>query len=602
VTEANELSQRLVAILAADVAGYSRLMAEDERATVAALDAARALFRSQIEGNRGRVVDMAGDSILAVFQTATGAVAASLAIQRDLAACDSALPIAQRMRFRIGVHLGDVFEKTDGSVYGDGVNIAARLQLLAEAGGVSVSEAVRDATRGKVPASFVDRGAQHVKNIPHPVRSFAVQASSDATGAASAATKSGLSLPERPSIAVLPFANMSGDPEQDYFADGMVEDLTTALARMGLFFVIARNSSFVYKGRAVDIKQVGRELGVRYVLEGSVRRSGDRVRIAGQLISAETGYHIWADRFEGALEDVFGLQDRITEGIVSAMEPNVRRAEIERARVKSTSNLGAYDLLLRSLPGLLTPGTSRASKDESLSLIRRALEMDPRYALAKALGALACMGRVYEGFGTADDVRAGLRYADEALSDRDDDAMVLSLAGGAIGGLGYRVMGFRVLGFRHDEAIRAVERALQLSPDLLPVQLNAGVVRLLIGEGDTALKHFERVMRFSPLDPSTGAFVTYVGMAHLASGRLEEALAAAQRAIQESPTFVIAHQLYVVALGRLGRVEEAKLAARRLLDLAPGFTVSRFLSVSPIKDAERRNRSADIFRAAGIPK
>ena len=291
---------------------------------------------------------------------------------------------------------------------------------------------------------------------------------------------------------------------------------------MGLFFVIARNSSFVYKGRAVDIKQVGRELGVRYVLEGSVRRSGDRVRIAGQLISAETGYHIWADRFEGALEDVFDLQDRITEGIVSAMEPNVRRAEIERARVKSTSNLGAYDLLLRSLPGLLTPGTSRASKDESLSLIRRALEMDPRYALAKALGALACMGRVYEGFGTADDVKAGLRYADEALSERDDDAMVLSLAGGAIGGLGYRALGFRVLGFRHDEAIaRRRTRAATES------RSSAGAIECRgRTTPDRRRRHSAQAFRaghaFQSSRPVNGAFVTYVGMAHLASGRLEE--------------------------------------------------------------------------------
>jgi adenylate cyclase len=600
VTEADEFRQRLAAILAADVAGYSRLMAADERATVATLDSARAVFRNQIEANQGRVIDMAGDSVLAVFQTAVGAVAAALAIQRDLDASNSSVPDHRRMRFRIGVHLGDVIEKTDGSVYGDGVNIAARLQTLAEIGGLTVSDAVRGAVRGKVLASFVDQGEQDVKNIPDPVRSFAVRANDSATESAGAAIELHLSPHERPSIAVLPFANMSGDPGQDYFADGMVEDITTALARSGLFFVIARNSSFVYKGKAVDIKQVGRELGVRYVLEGSVQKSGSRVRIAGQLINAQDGHHVWAERFEGTLEDVFAFQDRVTEGVLSAIEPNLRRAEVERVRVKPTSNLRAYDLLLRSLPGLM-PGTTRAAKDEALSFIHRALEMDPHYSLAKAFGAFACMGRITEGFGTAEDVKAGLRYAEEALSDGADDPMVLSFAGGAIGSLGYRVLGLRVLGFQYDRAQRAVERALQLSPNLLVVQLNAGVVRLLLGEGDAALDHFERVMRFSPLDPATGAFVSYCGAAHLTAGRNQEGLTAAQRAIQENPDFVLAHRLHVLALGYLGRTVEAKLAARRLLELAPGFTVSLYERTSPIKDPERRRRSAEIYRAAGVP-
>jgi adenylate cyclase len=452
-----------------------------------------------------------------------------------------------------------------------------------------------------VTATFVDQGEQQVKNIPNPVRAFAVRTDGSTAAPAMASTRPAPSLPDRASLAVLPFSNLSGDPEQDYFADGMVEDIITALARMGGFFVVARNSSFVYKGKAVDIKQVGRELGVRYVLEGSVRKSGNRVRITGQLIEVENGHHVWAERFEGTLEDVFELQDRITESIVLAIEPSMRRAEIERVRVKPTSSLQAYDLLLRALPGL-SPGSTKAGKDETLAFIRRAIEMDPRYALAKALGAFACLQRLVDGYGDAEDVKAGLRYADEALSEKSDDPTVLSFAGLALGSLGYRALGFRVLGFRYAEAERAIDRALSLSPNLLMVQFCAGMVRSIVGKGEAAVGHFERAMRISPLDPGLGAFIVGTGLAHLVSGRYDEALAAAHRAVQENPNFASSHRLMLMALGYLGRIEEAKLAAQRMLELAPDFTVSRYLNVSPFKDAEVRKRNAEIYLAAGVPK
>jgi len=378
--------QRLAAILAADVAGYSRLMAGDERATVAALDSARAVFRGHIDAHQGRVIDMAGDSVLAVFDTATGAVAAALAVQDGLAAMAQAVSEDRRMRFRIGVHLGDIMEKPDGTVYGDGVNIAARLEGLAEPGGITVSDSVQGAVRGKVAASFIDQGEQQVKNIAHPVRAFRVDAENSAPRIS--ASHPELALPAKPSIAglpsiaVLPFANMSGDPEQEYFADGIVEDIITALARIQLFFVIARNSSFTYKGKAVDIKQVGRELGVRYVLEGSIRKAGNRVRITGQLIEAENGSHVWADRFEGTLDDIFDLQDRITESVVGAIEPSIRRAEIDRVRLRPTNSLDAYDLCLRAVQNL-RPGASRSALDEALGFLRRAIDLDPTFSLAK---------------------------------------------------------------------------------------------------------------------------------------------------------------------------------------------------------------------------
>ena len=597
-----EFKQRLAAILAADVAGYSRLMAGDDRATVAALDAGRAIFRAHIDANQGRVIDMAGDSVLAVFDTATGAVSAALAVQRELTSLVAGTPEERQMRFRIGVHLGDVIEKADGTIYGDGVNIAARLEGLAEPGGISVSESIHVAVRGKVTASFVDQGEQTVKNIPHPVRAYAVSADGGVCAPAAAPIRPPPPpLPDLPSLAVLPFTNMSGDPEQDYFADGMVEDIITALARMGAFFVIARNSSFVYQGKAVDIKQVGRELGVRYVLEGSVRKSGNRVRITGQLIEAENGHHVWAERFDGTLEDVFELQDRITESIVSAIQPSMLRAEIERARVKPTSNLQAYDLLMRALPGLM-PDSTKAGLDEARSFIRQAIEKDPRYAHAKAAGAFECVRRLMDGYGDAEDVKAGLRYADAALAERDDDPTTLSYAGLALGSLGYRALGFRVLGFRYDDARRAIDRALSLSPNLLSVQMCAGLVKAFVGEGDAAVEHFERAMRISPRDPGISAFIAGAGVGHAISGRYEEALAAAQRAVQQSPNFGSGHRLMVVALGYLGRLDEAKLAAQRMLEVAPEFTVSRYLSVSPYQDAEFRKKGAEIYLAAGLPK
>jgi adenylate cyclase len=400
---------------------------------------------------------------------------------------------------------------------------------------------------------------------------------------------------------VLPFANLTRDPEQEYFADGMVEDITTALARTGQFFVIARNSSFVYKGRAVDVKQVGRELGVRYVLEGSVRKAGSRIRISGQLIEAESGRHLWADRFEGALEDVFDLQDRITESVVWAIAPSVRRAEIERSRVKPTSSLQAYDLVLRALPGIL-PGASKAQKDETSLLVDRALKLDARYSLAKAYGACACMHRVIDGQGDAEDVKTGLRLAEEALADHRDDPMTLAYAALTLGTLGYRVRGVTVMGFRYDEALGAINRALSLTTNLATVTFAAGMVRLWVGDGDAAIAHFERTMRLSPLDPVMGAYITGMALAHIVCGRYQEGLAEAEQAIRENPNYAFAHRARTVALAYLGRIDEAKVAAARMLEVAPEFTVSLFLSVIPIRDPKRRKKMAGLLRAAGVPK
>ena len=410
-----------------------------------------------------------------------------------------------------------------------------------------------------------------------------------------------LALPNIPSIAVLPFENLSGDPSQDYFADGMVEDIITALARMKAFFVIARNSTFVYKGRAVDIKRVGRELGVRYVLEGSVRKSGGHLRITGQLIDASDGHHVWADRFDGGLDDIFALQDKITDCIVEALEPSIRRAEFERTRSLPTSNVQAYDLGWRAL-AKLKPNTTRTDNDEALSLVARAVQLDPNFAQVKALGALACVARIMEGYGDAGDVKTGLRYAEQALAEDTDDPTVLSQAGLALATLGFRALGVRVLGFRYDEATRAIERTLELSPNLIAVQYCAATLRLYLSDSDASIEHWERCARISPLDPVKVMFTAGVGAAHMLAGRYEQALVAAQRVVQESPSYAIGHRLMVANLGFLDRMDEARMAARRMLELIPGFTVFKYQSVAPYQSAEFRKKSAAIYRAAGVPR
>ncbi|WP_321573477.1 adenylate/guanylate cyclase domain-containing protein, partial [Geminicoccus flavidas] len=371
------LERRLAAILAADVAGYSRLMERDEVGTFGRLKRLRQeLVEPVLARHGGRVVDLKGDGAIIEFGSAVDAVEAAVAVQQAMGEQDPDLPEEQRIRYRIGINLGDVIVE-DGTIYGDGVNVAARIEALCEPGGVWLSRSVYNAVRGKLALPLVPTGLHRLKNISEPVEMFRV-----ALGPGPAAT---LPLPDKPSIAVLPFTNMSGDPEQDYFADGLVEDITTALSRVRSFFVIARNSSFTYKNRTVDVRQVSRELGVRYVLEGSIRKSGARVRIVGQLIDATTGHHVWADRFDGDLSDIFDLQDRITESVVGAVEPSIRLEEIRQARTKPTEYITAYDLYLRALPGFYSMTAEGFA--EVRRLTNEALSIDPGFTLPKALGA-----------------------------------------------------------------------------------------------------------------------------------------------------------------------------------------------------------------------
>src|SRR5262245_8371057 len=368
-----KLEHRLAAIMATDVAGYSRLMQSDEAGALATLAAIRAATQNQIVQHRGRIANTAGDSVLAEFGSAVEAVSCAMALQQELSTYDQ----GESLQVRIGIHLGDVVDKS-GDLFGTAVNVAARLESIAEPGGIIVSAAVRDAIAGKLAVSFTDLGLQALKNIEDPVRAYALSPKAASTGVPR--TRDELPLPNKPSIAVLPFDNLSGDREQEYFADGMVEEIITALSRFRGLFVIARNSSFAYKGRAVDVKQVGKELGVRYILEGSVRKAGSRVRIAGQLIDTSTGVHLWAERFDGGLDDIFDLQDQVTSSVVGAIAPRLEQAEIERTKGKPTENLDAYDYYLRGLAGVHK--WTNESLTEALSNFYRATELDPGFAAA----------------------------------------------------------------------------------------------------------------------------------------------------------------------------------------------------------------------------
>ena len=571
--------QRLAAILAADVAGYSRLMAGDERATLAALDSARGIFREHIETHQGRVIDMAGDSVLAVFDTATGAVAAALAVQEGLVAMAAAVPEDRQMRFRIGVHLGDVMEKTDGTVYGDGVNIAARLEGLAEPGGITVSDAVQGAVRGRVSATFADQGEQQVKNIVHTVHAYRlVKAQREAVTSASS---------EKPSIAVLPFANMSGDPEQEYFADGISEDILTGLSKLRWFFVIARNSSFTYKGKAVDVKRVARELGVRYVLEGSVRKGGNRVRITTQLIDASTGNHIWADRYDGDLTDVFALQDEITKKVVAAIEPKLLEAEGIRSQNRSPEDLGAWDMVIQanSLFWRLTKGEGEAA----IAILQRAVERYPNYAPAHSMLAFDLLLSGYIGWALMEPQllqAASLAARAEELDHGDPWAHLA---------LGYVAFVRR----RTSAAAAEFQRALALNPNFAAAHGYLGWALAFDGQSEQAIAHLKEAIRMSPHDPQNAIFNTGLAIAHYLAGRYAEAVEYGRETLQQRSAFTAGHRIYCASLAQNGQIDEAREALARLKERHPDLSIAWIESNVPYTAAPMA-KFVEGMRKAGL--
>jgi adenylate cyclase len=580
------MKQRLAAILEADVVGFSRLMTSDERATVQALDAARTTFRREIEARSGRVIDMAGDSVLAVFDTATGAVSTAIAVQSAFEAANAGVPEARRMRFRIGVHLGDIFEKPDGTVYGDGVNVAARLQAVADPGGIMVSQAVRGAVQNRVPAQFEDRGVPVMKNIADPVQAYAV-----VQGLTQPAADGGprLALPDKPSVAVLPFTNMSGDAEQEYFADGMAEEITNALSHCSSLFVIARNSSFGYKGRAVPPRQIGQELGVRYVLQGSVRRSAQRLRFTAQLIDTTSGINIWSDRFDGVMGDVLELQDRITESVVAAIEPQLQLAEIERLKHKPVANLDAYDLLLRAQK--LEYECTDHSLRQALELLQKALYIDPRYAAAMALSAYCYAER--RNLGWAEDLEAeaakGVGLARNALDLANDDANVLWMVAYAT----WRLAGDM------PQARELAYRSLLLNPNSAIAMALAGWIESNLANPSKALDLLRRAERLSPRDPRGWFIVSGLAFTHLACGQYEEAVSVARKALLQNPRFAV-RRVLAAALGKLGREAEAAAEVKELLKIDPKLSVSDLRTRLMFMDAKIWENYADGLRRAGL--
>ncbi len=543
------VERKLAAIFAADIAGYSRLMGLDEAGTLARLKARREIMDRQIAAHRGRIFNTAGDSVVADFVSAVDAVQCAVAVQEALAKENAGMAESEAMRFRIGIHVGDVIVEGT-NLFGDAVNIAARLEAVAEPGGICVSATVRDQIGSKLPVGFIDLGEQQVKNIAQPVRVHRVQGKPTATEGATVAPP--LPLPDKPSIAVLPFANMSGDAEQEYFADGMVEEIITALSRIRWLFVIARNSTFTYKGQAVDVKQVGRELGVRYVLEGSVRKAGGRVRITGQLIDAEIGAHLWADRFDGSLEDVFDLQDQIAISVAGIIEPTLEAGEISRSRRRPTNDLTAYDLYLRALPVVLTFSLNERVL-AAMPPLEEAIKRDPRYGLALSLAAVAYTQLFDWGHHRDDSRRKGIERAHQALEAAGDDPDVLVNAAFALSFLGEDI----------GTQIALIEKALALNPSFARGWATSGPLRIWAGQHDLAIEHTERSLRLNPR-AHIGPQFWVLGIAHFFLRRFDEAAGLMPRAIQQRPAWPWPYRGLAACYAHMGRLAEAREVIAKL--------------------------------------
>jgi adenylate cyclase len=583
-------TRRLAAILAADVAGYSRLMGADEEGTLERLKVLRReLADPKIKEHRGRIVKTTGDGLLVEFQSVVDAVRCAVDVQREMAQRNIDIPAERRIEFRIGINLGDII-RDRGDIFGDGVNVAARLEALAEPGGICVSRVVRDQVRDKLDFSFEDRGEQQVKNIARPIRAFNVKVAGEAAPPApESPSRSALPLPDKPSIAVLPFTNMSGDPEQEYFADGMVEDIITGLSRIKWLFVIARNSTFVYKGKAIDIKQVGRELGVRYLLEGSVRKAGNQVRVTGQLIDTASAAHVWAQRYDRALDDIFALQDELTMSVVGAIEPTLRQAEIERARRKRPDSFDAYDLYLRALPFAFTAMPEFV--DQALPLLEQAVAIEPDYASAHAYIAWCNEIRHLRGGLHAESRVEGLRHARLAIATGGDDATALAVSGFVVG----------ILEQDYQTAFNAFDRAMALSPSSAQAFGFSSCIRAWAGDSRTSIEHAETAIRLSPFDPLIYFPYTGAAYAHFFASDFEEAITAAGLAAQANPRFSIPCVLQAAAWASLGRTDEAEASAQRLLSLEPTFSVGSFIAVK-FTSPERLGMLAKALRLAGLPE
>ena len=588
------VSRKLTAILYADVAGYSRLTGGDELGTHRRVMGTLDFAAGRIRESGGTVLRYAGDAILAEFKSVVAAAGASVDIQRELLTRNRELPAEQRIALRIGINIGEVLEDRD-EIFGDGVNVAARLEAAAPPGGICVSAVVHDQIFGKVEVEFEDGGMQELKNIARPVHVYTWHpgaTSSTPVDEAAAPTSTGdLTLPDKPSIAVLPFDNLSTDPEQGYFADGITEDVITELSKFRSLFVIARNSAFAFKGQSVEVKEVSQKLGVRYVVEGSVRRSGNRVRITAQLIDAVDDSHLWAERYDRELEDIFAVQDEVTNAIVSTIEPQLASTERQRARRKPPESLGAWECFQRGLWHLYQ--YDRDDLVESTRLLARAIEMDPTFSSAHAGLALALYYQVILGF--AEDRMAAMAHALQAgktavrLDENDPFAHV---------SLGRAFTIHR----DHRAAIEQCDIAISLTPSFASAHFGRGHSLWMSGRAEDAIVSLDEAMRLSPRDPIMWAFMASKAIALIMLGRCEEALEWANRAQRQPTTALWAFLPEVSALASIGRVDEARAALDRARELKREVSVQFVDQVLPITDTKYRNLFIGGLVEAGMPE
>ena len=584
------VQRRLAAILAADVAGYSRLMGEDEEGTLAALTAHRTqLIEPCIAEHRGRVVKTTGDGLLAEFASVVDAVRCAVAFQERMAVRNVDTPDDRRIVFRIGVNLGDVIVQDD-DVYGDGVNVAARLEGLAEPGAVVVSGTVHEHVRSKLDIGFDDLGFQDVKNIAEPVRAYSVGSAKAVASMSASETPKSLPLPDKPSIAVLPFVNLSGDSEQEFFADGMTEDIITGLSRFRSLFVIARNSTFAYKGKSPDVREVARDLGVRYILEGSVRRGGARIRITAQLIDAETGNHIWAERFERELEDIFAVQDQVTEAILAAIAPEIGEVERGRAQRRPPDDLDAWDLYQRGLAAYYS--STEVGLTSAIEQFDKVNEIDPTFALAFAMAAGARWRYAlhFEPDDRAEVLNQALEKAYTAITLDPRDATGLCHAGEVHSMLG-----------QHEMAILKLEEAIALNPaDAIAHYFLGGVLRRA-GRAEEAIPHFDHAMRLSPRDMFITGMLTDRAFVLFDLERYEEAFDWAQRARLSPHPRTMTFAVFAAVLAKLGRQDEARAAVNDLLAHAPRLSYAKYRE-NLFGTPKVMERLAGALREAGLPE
>ena len=579
-----KVQRRLAAILSADVVGFSVLMGEDEEGTLALLkQLRREVIGPRVAQHSGRIVKTTGDGFLMEFGSPVEAVQCALEMQQALAA-QTEPDRPHTLQLRVGINLGDIIIEDDGDIYGDGVNIATRLEQMANPGAICVSGKVYDEVRDKLPYVFEDHGENAIKNMTKPIRVYSLLGGLMNGGGLS------LALPQKPSIAVLPFDDMSSDAEGAFLADGLAEDIIAALSRIRSFFVIARNSTFTYKGRAVNVQQVSRELGVRYVLEGSVRRSRDRVRVTAQLVDAVTGAHLWADRHDGTVEDIFDLQDRITASVIGQIQPSIRAAEIERARRKRPESLNAYDLVMRALPYVWS--LDATSNSLASGLLAEALKLDPTYPLALSLQSW-CSGQriIYNWSQDVDrDRRDALEKAQAAADLAADDPFVLTVLGAA-----------HTITRDFQKALLLIDKALALDPNSAWAWNRSGWLLTFLDDPEVGISHFEKAVRLSPFDPTVFNSYAGIGDAHFVAGRFPQAVTWLEKARLANPKAAWINRFLAASYAFTGRPQEAEACIRTLLAAHPDLTIQAVRAAPPFSKAVI-GTLCDGLRRAGLPE